>query len=123
VRAPTVAIDQVLINLVLSARDAINGRGAIEIATRNEVVEGPLASVGAPIPSGEYAVIEVKHWDGRSRSTDSQKLRRGSTVGPGVAFEAITSLGGYMAYAKTCSEMSALHVFLPAAPLVTRHAE
>lgn len=54
-------LEQTLVNLVVNARDAVDGRGDVRIATAHEHVgERRLAADGAHIPAGSYAVLSVR---------------------------------------------------------------
>lgn len=53
-------LEQVLVNLVINARDAISGTGRIEIITRRVSVTGRSAQDLDELPDGEYACIEVR---------------------------------------------------------------
>jgi PAS domain S-box-containing protein len=55
VRADRGQLEQVLMNLLVNARDAIDGTGAIDVATRNVVVEEPYAAA-SPLARGEECV-------------------------------------------------------------------
>jgi two-component system cell cycle sensor histidine kinase/response regulator CckA len=65
-------IEQVLVNLVINARDAITGRGQIEICTRRTSVAGRSLQDLDALPCGEYACIEVKD-TGVGMSEDVQR--------------------------------------------------
>ncbi|WP_319414915.1 response regulator [Marispirochaeta aestuarii] len=53
-------IEQVLLNLVVNARDAMGARGKLTIESRNERLTEPIASPLGSIPEGDYCVIEVE---------------------------------------------------------------
>ena len=52
-------LEQVLVNLVVNARDAIAGHGSITITTRNVVVDTPFKAVDGDVEHGEYALLSV----------------------------------------------------------------
>ncbi len=53
-------IEQVIMNLIVNARDAIHGGGTIVVTSENKTVEVPLISPMGQIPKGEYVCICVK---------------------------------------------------------------
>ncbi|VDC30850.1 ATP-binding protein [Pseudogemmobacter humi] len=59
VRADRRRLEQVLMNLVVNARDAMAGRGTIRISTEAVTLDQPLLRDGATIPAGRWSVIRV----------------------------------------------------------------
>ncbi|HUR92595.1 MAG TPA: PAS domain S-box protein, partial [Gemmatimonadaceae bacterium] len=64
-RAPLVKIDrpqleQVLMNLVFNARDALGEGGVVEVATERRVVKAGESTSPAAVPPGEYSVLIVR---------------------------------------------------------------
>ena len=59
VRADTGQMEQVLMNLAVNARDAMEHGGTLTISVSSERVAGRCAWRGAEIPAAEYAVVEV----------------------------------------------------------------
>ncbi len=51
--------EQVIINLVINARDAMSGKGELKIKTRNYFSDKDFKCVYATAPSGDYVLIEV----------------------------------------------------------------
>jgi two-component system, cell cycle sensor histidine kinase and response regulator CckA len=60
VRADESRLEQVLINLVINASDAMLGGGRITILSRNVVLNQPEASITGPIPPGDYVELSVE---------------------------------------------------------------
>jgi signal transduction histidine kinase len=52
-------LEQVLVNLVVNARDAIKDQGTVVIKTQNVVVERPFEAVDGDVERGEYARLSV----------------------------------------------------------------
>lgn len=50
-------LESALLNLTANARDAMSGKGALAIRTRNTVLDG--SNTGQPAATGEYVVVEV----------------------------------------------------------------
>ncbi len=59
IRADVSQIEQVLMNLVINARDAVATGGRIEIATTRVQLDGTEARAGNSLPPGEYVRIAV----------------------------------------------------------------
>src|SRR5207245_1307687 len=59
VRADPDQIGQVLINLAVNARDAMQGGGTLRIGTSNELVREPRMLRGGELPRGRYATLSV----------------------------------------------------------------
>lgn len=52
-------VDQILANLVVNAKDAIDGQGKVTIVTQNVVVDDPLEDTSSVIDPGEYMMLAV----------------------------------------------------------------
>ncbi len=59
VEADPVQMQQVLFNLVVNARDAMDGAGRIIVETENVVWNEPRSSDGAMLPAGPYVMLSV----------------------------------------------------------------
>jgi len=71
VRADAQQLEQVLMNLVINARDAMAGRGRIDITCQNLSLDAPARRNGLALPRGDYVEIVV------------------SDTGPGIAEDAL----------------------------------
>jgi two-component system cell cycle sensor histidine kinase/response regulator CckA len=98
VLASEVNIAQILINLIINARDAISGKGKIEIALHPEVEQETVVSfLGDEPPSSYYGVIEVR--DTGSGMSDHVKARlfepyftTKSAAGTGLGLATVNSI-------------------------------
>lgn len=59
VRADRRQIEQVIMNLVLNARDALEGTGEIAIDTRNVKLQSDLKRDRVVVPTGDYVLVKV----------------------------------------------------------------
>ncbi len=59
VHADPSQLEQVLMNLVVNARDAIDGEGSIHVDVANTNIPVPLSAAAGLIPSGKYVVLSV----------------------------------------------------------------
>ncbi len=60
VRIDSTQIDQVMINLALNARDAINESGTLVISIGNVVVDAAFCSLHAEMVPGDYVMLQVR---------------------------------------------------------------
>ncbi|MEM8536872.1 MAG: ATP-binding protein, partial [Pseudomonadota bacterium] len=59
IKADKRQLEQVLMNLVVNARDAMNGSGEIRIVTENRTLTSEMSRDRAVVPAGEYVVVSV----------------------------------------------------------------
>jgi signal transduction histidine kinase len=109
-----------LVNLVLNARDAMNGEGRIEIETRNVV----LASGELPdVPGGDYALISVSDAGCGMTPEDcarafepfftTKEIGKGSGLGLSQVYGFVRSASGHVRIDSTLGEGTTVKIYLP----------
>ena len=126
VRADATQIEQVLLNLVLNARDACEGRtGRIAIESRNTTVEGELAARTGLTP-GPYALVAVTDSGcGMDTATcarifepffTTKQRGRGTGLGLPMSYGIVKQSGGHISVYSEPGVGTSVKVYLPAAP-------
>ncbi|MGZ0188552.1 MAG: PAS domain-containing sensor histidine kinase [Alphaproteobacteria bacterium] len=59
VKVDRVQLEQVVMNLAVNARDAMDGRGELDISTRMKTVGDTTGTPLEPMPAGDYVLIDV----------------------------------------------------------------
>jgi PAS domain S-box-containing protein len=124
VKADRSQIEQVLMNLVVNARDAMPGGGRLRIAT--SPVEVPPASAYFPsAPPGTYVQLEVQDsgcgMDAQTQSHifepffTTKEAGRGTGLGLSTAYGIVTQSGGFIAVESEPGAGSTFRVLLPRA--------
>lgn len=104
-------LEQVILNLVVNARDAMPMGGEIRIETRALTLEQDQDRGRARLPAGDYAVIEVRD-EGIGIPVDNldkifepffttKKLGEGTGLGLSTAYGIVKQMGGYIFAAST----------------------
>jgi signal transduction histidine kinase len=121
VRAEASDIDQVILNLVMNARDAIEKKGQVVITTRNRRVD---PADGLPIAAGECVSLLVTD-DGRGMN-DAVKERlfepffttkgpdKGTGLGLSTVFAVVQKYRGHVRVESSPGEGARFEVLLPA---------
>ena len=123
VRADSIQLQQVLINLTINARDAIRGCGRVNITTRNRHIDAETAARFGLPAAGEYAEIVVEDTGvGMPKQIQSKIFEpffttkssgKGSGLGLATAYGIVRDAGGVIAVESTPEVGSVFRVFLP----------
>jgi two-component system cell cycle sensor histidine kinase/response regulator CckA len=124
VRADLGQVEQVVMNLVVNARDAMPFGGSLEIETSVlRDMRQPLVSVNGIIPPGSYAVLSVRD-TGTGMSTEVQArifepffttkdLGRGTGLGLSTVFGIVTQSNGYLSIDSSPGNGATFSMYLP----------
>jgi PAS domain S-box-containing protein len=123
VTADPIHVQQVVLNLVANARDAMAGKGQIKISTRNIDLQSPPAGeyfTAAP-QAGNYAVLEVSDTGaGISREALAHIFepfyttkKEGCGLGLSTSYGIVTQNSGYMSVRTESGHGTAVRSYLP----------
>jgi two-component system cell cycle sensor histidine kinase/response regulator CckA len=126
VRTDPVQFQQVLLNLVLNARDALRDNGRIVVTTTvREVAAVALQRRATDVPPGRYAVLAVSD-NGTGMDADTKKHLfepffttkpegKGTGLGLALVYGVVQQSGGFVAVKSAVLVGSTFEVLLPAA--------
>jgi signal transduction histidine kinase len=113
-------LEAALVNLVLNARDAIDGEGRIIIATRNVVLG---AGTFPDLPAGDYALISVSDAgrgmtpEERTRAFEpfftTKEIGKGSGLGLSQVYGFVRGAAGHVRIASRVGEGTTVEIYLP----------
>ncbi|MDQ2986998.1 MAG: PAS domain-containing protein [Armatimonadota bacterium] len=131
VEADAGQVDQVIVNLVVNARDAIEGGGEITIETRNVVVETPLKAVDGDVERGEYVLLSVKDGGaGIGPQTlenifepffTTKESGRGTGLGLATVYGIVRQHDGQLSVDSEVGVGSSFNVYLPRSEAISRN--
>jgi signal transduction histidine kinase len=117
-------MENVLLNLVINARDAMPDGGTLMIETGDVSSDGPLADYGA-VPSGDYVQLAVVDTgvgmsdEVRSKALDpfftTKAEGQGTGLGLSMIYGFVTQSGGHLHIGSEVGKGTAVTVFLPRA--------
>ncbi len=124
VRADRRQLEQVIMNLVVNARDAMDGNGGeISIETRNAKLQQDLKRDRAVVPRGDYVVVKVRD---NGSGIPSEKLTQifepffttkrtgeGTGLGLSTAYGIIKQSGGFIFVDSIVGKGSEFTIFFP----------
>lgn len=134
-RADRRQLEQVMMNLVVNARDAMNGQGQIDINAGNQKVAAPLVRDHVTVPAGDYLVIEVEDGGCGIAPDKLQKVfepfyttkgpGKGTGLGLSTVYGIVKQSGGFVFVDSIVGEGTRFTLMFPAAfeAAVTRKTE
>ncbi|HEV8125196.1 MAG TPA: response regulator [Gemmatimonadales bacterium] len=132
VRADRGQIEQIILNLVVNARDAMPGGGRLAIATQTLVLDQEFASARPELRAGEFVMISVT--DTGSGMSDEVKTRifepffttkergRGTGLGLATSYGIAKQAGGHLAAYTELGVGTTMRLYLPVAEPSVRPA-
>jgi len=118
-------IEQVVVNLVLNARDAMSSGGRLELRLWSHHSDTPTEAGGTVIPAGRYTVLSFA--DDGTGMDEGTRLRvfqpffstkpreKGSGLGLSSTYGIINQSGGYIGVESAPMEGATFHIYLPEA--------
>ena len=124
IRADRRQLEQVIVNLVVNARDAMPNGGTIQVQTRTEFLAEEVLRDRARLTPGEYVVIEVQDTgigipqDGISKIFEpfysTKKTSEGTGLGLSTAYGIVKQTGGFIFVESTPGEGTVFSLYFPA---------
>ena len=123
VLADPAQLDQVLVNLVVNARDAMPGGGRLRIESRAVTLRHPMATPTGAVPAGGWVTIDVcDNGVGIAPETlprvfdpffTTRREQGGSGLGLSTVHGIVRQSRGFLAIQSVCGEGTCVRVWLP----------
>lgn len=124
IRADRRQLEQVLMNLVVNARDAMPEGGDITVTTDNVRLDSPSGVGRATLPAGDYVRVQVRDQGCGIAPDDmakifepfftTKRLGEGTGLGLSTAYGIVKQTGGYIFCDSTLGMGSCFSLFFPA---------
>ncbi|MEM7752270.1 MAG: ATP-binding protein [Pseudomonadota bacterium] len=124
IRADRRQLEQVIVNLVVNARDAMSEGGKIEVITRTEHLAEEISQDRARLAPGDYVVIEVRDTgcgippEALSKIFEpffsTKKTGEGTGLGLSTAYGIVKQTGGFIFVESTVSVGTVFTLYFPA---------
>ena len=123
VRVDPSQIEQVVVNLVANARDAMPNGGRLSLETENVTLNGSNGDGGAPAPTGEFVMLRISD-TGMGMSPEvtahifepfytTKEVGKGTGLGLATSYGIIKQSGGYIDVQSEPGRGTTFRVYLP----------
>ena len=123
VRVDERQLEQVVVNLVVNARDAMPSGGEVKLSTRNLELSHDLERDRATVPAGQYSVIEVRD-SGMGIPVDhlpkifepfytTKRVGEGTGLGLSTAYGIVKQTGGFIFVDSEINKGTTFSIYLP----------
>ncbi len=123
VKADQGQLEQVIINLAVNARDAMDQGGVLEIITSNVMVDTPYKVKGEEIPPGDYVLVKVQD-SGHGIPSEildrifdpffsTKEVGAGTGLGLSTVYGIVKQSGGFVFVDSTADEGTVFSLLLP----------
>jgi two-component system, cell cycle sensor histidine kinase and response regulator CckA len=128
IRADRRQLEQVFMNLVVNARDAMKEGGVITVETEHVVLEDPLVRDRARVPAGEYMVVRVSD-QGSGIPPDridkifepfytTKRVGEGTGLGLSTAYGIVKQTGGFIFVDSVPGSGSCFTLYFPVSEVI-----
>ncbi len=123
IKADQGQMDQVIINLVVNARDAMSGKGVITIESKNHINDKPRTIGSETMAKGEWVLIRIEDQgcgippENLSRIFDpfftTKALGEGTGLGLSTVYGIIRQTGGFLTVESEVGKGTTFSIYLP----------